>query len=40
MTRQVRWNLPHEGYNKVNLESYSFDNLGNAGFIGLLRNDI
>jgi len=40
MTRQVRWNPPHKGYNKVNLDSYSFDILGNAGFGGLLKNDI
>jgi ribonuclease HI len=40
VVRQVRWNLPPEGYIKINVDGSSFGNPGNAGFGGLLRNDM
>jgi len=40
VSHQVRWYPPPEGCIKVNVDGSSFGNPGNAGFGGLLRNDI
>jgi hypothetical protein len=40
VTRRVHWHPPSEGIIKVNVDGYSFGNLGNAYYGGLLRNNL
>jgi len=40
VARQIRWNLPSEGYIKINVYGSFFGNPDNTGFGGLLRNDM